>query len=911
MTDELSAEEKVLRAQDERRQGKPVPIDLPYADLSGLHLPSGDLVGANLEGADLTGAILAGAFLSRANLKNAILVGASLDGADLTDCDLRGADLAGARIDDAVLANAHLEGACLQLVLGDPLSMNGAVMDRVTLERSEFTMRDIAQMVVRGAYVHEHEEIPISRTGPSSGAPDSFDSGAPSSDPRVVDTYALSIPVQAPVPEIALPGSDPVPASVPVPEPEGLTFSIFPSNVPPLGSSSPVSSDPLLRALEFDRPLSSIPDIKRALASLPPSSRGGGVSPSGSLSLAPSSRGNSIIPSFRAAELTARIAHVEQDQEQMPVSQRMFLQLNALIEGARIEAAPVSLRPAHPAVRQMVGNFSFPLPGDTFLGVSIEDELPRGTTARGFRGKMADGTAAIVRVFDPHCDGAALQLPAFQRGLRALNKLQGLVEKDVSVVELLAVASDQTAYVVRSYPGQSLRELVEVSLTLKAGLDAICSLAKTVAAIHRHGVLVRSWKPSNVLVEGYGLLLSEPDMVHLSTLAQYRGDAGGYRAYAAPEELLGRGTRSPTADVFSLGKMLEFLLTGVEPLVPLGSPPLIAQRENVPQVLVDIVRRATAQEPVDRYQQVDELLEDLLQFQKEGERAVLMASLRPAVVSQLSVPPLTTNPEPPDIDALIREKLKKRAAVEEGPPPLTWHRQAEVGAALLGGLGGTAITALMIVSPTSVDGLEGMGLVLATLFGLVALGLPVPTVKRLPYRLATWAGVAALIWLVDPLALAQFTWHRQLGSGSAVQKQDALRNLSRLGKRDAMGANLDGGPFANMDLASMNFTKASLKNADFTKAFLVEAKFDQADVTGARFEGANLFQTTLSNANGYEEASCDRYTKLPAGLGCQKGFITEVEVKAPQPEETADNQEPDAPRRRTSKDIAAQRKKEL
>jgi hypothetical protein len=218
----------------------------------------------------------------------------------------------------------------------------------------------------------------------------------------------------------------------------------------------------------------------------------------------------------------------------------------------------------------------------------------------------------------------------------------------------------------------------------------------------------------------------------------------------------------------------------------------------------------------------------------------------------------------------------------------------------------------MIVSPTSVDGLEGMSLILAGLFGLVALGLPVPTVKRLPYRLATWVGISALIWLVDPLSLAQFTWSRQLGAGTVEQKQDALKNLSRLGKRDAVGANLDGGPFAKMDLASMNFTKASLKNADFTKAFLVEAKFDQADVTGARFEGANLFMTTLINANGYEEASCDRYTKLPQGLGCLKGFIAEVEQEALEPEEVERNsQEAEAPRRRTSKDSADRKKNGL
>lgn len=875
MPEKRSPESIIQLAQEARREGKKAPIDLPDADLSGLQLPAGDLVGANLEGADLTGAILAGAFLKRANLKNAILVGASLDGADFTDADLRGADLAGARIDDAVLANARLDGACFQLVLGDPLSMNGATMDRVTIERSEFTMRDIAQMVVRGVYVDEHDEVPISmRRAPAGGDledPSSWSDDATEAQPsssldagsEPPSGLPLVIPPEARLPQIALPSS-----------------SSGESAPPSSGASSSVRFD---AALDFDKPLSSLTDVKRALASLPPSAprgapisiRGAGIpSSQAPLSLSPSSRGASIIPSFRVAEISTRISQVEQDQE-MPVSQRMFQQLNLLIDNARFEAAPVSLRPALPAVREMTaGDFAFPMPGDEYLGVMIDEELPRGTTSRCFSGKTADGQAVIVRMFDPHCEGAALQLPAFQRGLRALNKLQVLDEYDLSVVELIAVSSDQTAYVVKKYPGQSLKEMVEVSMTLKAGLEAICSLARTMSAIHRHGVMVRSWKPSNVLVDGFSLLLSEPDMVHLSTLAQYRGDAGGYRAYAAPEELLGRGTRSPTADVYSLGKMLEFLLTGEEPLVPLGSPPLIAQRESVPQVLVEIVRRATAQEPADRYQQVDDLLSDLVAFQQGGEKAVLMASLRPAVVSQLSVPPMSTRPGMPDIDALIREKLKARKKVDEGPAPLSKARTTEIGAAVLGGVGGLAIIVVLFLSPRSVDTMETMALVIAGLMGLTALLLPVPSFKRVPYRIATCLAAAALIWMIDPLGLARFTWGRQLGSGTTAQKQAALESLSRVGKRNATEAELDGGQFVDMDLANMNFSRSSLKNANFTRAFLVEAQFDLADVSGAKFNGANLFEANLERAVGLEQAECDRYTNLPEGFSCRKGFIS-------------------------------------
>lgn len=835
-----------------------MPISLPRADLSGAHLAGADLVGADLEGADLTGSILAGAHLARANLKRAVLIGASLDGADLTDADLRGADLAGARIDDAVLASTRLEGACFQAVFGDPLSMTAARMDQVTIELSEFTMRDIAQMVVRGVDVREHETAPVSEREPRP-SPSDITSGAPSILPLVARDAEerSSEPAFSPAPRALFPQD-------------------FVVTEAPSSSEEPVSSKLIIEPPSFDQRLSSIPEIRRALGSIPPSAPRSTPISSRAPSLFPGNRSPSIIPVFRAAEVSARLDQAISEQEQMPVSQRMFLQLSALIDDARIEAAPpVSLRPQRQDVKKLAaGGFEFPMPGDEYLGVTILDEMARGTTSRCFVGTTADGIEAVVRIFDPHCDGAALQLPAFQRGLRALSRLQGLRDPDIAVVELLAIATDQTAYVARHYPGKSLQELLEVSMTLGAGLEALGSLARTMAAIHRHGVMVRSWKPSNVLVDGFHLLLSEPDMVHLATLAQYRGDAGGYKAYAAPEELLGRGTRSPTADVYSLGKMLEFLLTGQEPLVPLGSPPLISERENIPAVLVDLVKRATAQEPAERYQTVDELLADLKAFQEKGDRAVLLASIRPRVVSQLSIPPMSTGPEVPNIDELIREKIKgRRAEKKKEPESLAWHRQAEIGAALLGGLGGLAVTILMVLSPRSVDSMEGMGLYLAAAMGLLALALPVPSVKRIPYRLGTWLGFTILVWLLDPIQLAEFTWSRQLKSGSEIEKQAAVKSLSRVGKKDVSGAELDGVRFDQFDLDSLNFRGASLRKANFKRAFLVEAQFDGADVTGANFRGANLFGASLAGAIGLEEAECDRYSILPVGLLCEGGMI--------------------------------------
>ena len=801
------AQRELFRALAARRAGQPVHVDLAGQDLAGLQAIGADLVGAVLTRAVLTHASLAGARMARANLEGADLRNCDLGGVDLTEANLRFADLTGARIDDAVFAGADLRDVCLQGAQGDPLSMAGARLNKGAITRSELRMRDIAQLVVRGAIINEKPSLPI--PGPTVNTASSLPPAAVRGD--VVATL--------PAPPSTRQLVTPLPPSIPL---QDLT-------VP--------STDLLVLPSEDD--------------------------------LVISSGAPSIVPSLRGLELEAR-HHLADLDDEMPVSMRAMQRMNALIVEARPSLAPrSSLRPVPSSLRPAPAG-AMPATGDTYLGVTLGEILPGSTASRTFRGTTADGVRVLVKVFNPEAEGAPLQLPAFQRGVRALSRLQGTTMQSgqpLRVAEVFAIASDVTAYVVRDYDNGPISNVVDVAITLKAGLEIFRSICETVAALHREGVLVRSFKPSNILIDGLTPIIGEIDMVDFPALAEARGELAGYDSFVAPEELIGFGSRSPTADVYALGKLVDYLLTGHEPIVPVGSPPLVTDRKGTPPVLIEIVRRCLAKDPTDRYQYVDDLLGDLQSFETNGTKATLQASIRPGALSRLKAG-----------QSLIPAPLARKTAaatvardqeLPETRPFLTPVIQRAVG--VLGLLLGALGLAVFYLAPTNVDQMEAAQIAVSLVLGFTIWLLPMPRRRIFFYRVASWAAAAAAIYLAQPVRISILRWQKDLSGHSLQAKEAAVERLARVGRRDFTALDLHGTRLGHVDLGGARFVRTRLGDADLKGAFLAEADFSGADLAGAKLEGTDLRGARLDTARGLGKASCDGRTRFPGWLRCNQG----------------------------------------
>ncbi len=160
-------------------------------------------------------------------------------------------------------------------------------------------------------------------------------------------------------------------------------------------------------------------------------------------------------------------------------------------------------------------------------------------------------------------------------------------------------------------------------------LDVALSLARTVTAIHRRGVLHLDISPANILCAGAG---GVPQLIdfHLATLAgegrrgfTHHNEIAGTLAYIAPELTgrLGQGV-DHRADLYALGATLYELAVGEPPFgrgdplrllrdVLAASPappaPLMAEAP----LLAEIILRLLEKEPDRRYQSADGLVDDL------------------------------------------------------------------------------------------------------------------------------------------------------------------------------------------------------------------------------------------------------------------------------------------------------------
>jgi serine/threonine-protein kinase len=194
------------------------------------------------------------------------------------------------------------------------------------------------------------------------------------------------------------------------------------------------------------------------------------------------------------------------------------------------------------------------------------------------------------------------------------------------VTILTAERQENVFFIVMEFvPGETLEAIIarDGALDLAVSLDYICQICNAVDHAHRHGVLHRDLRPSNVLVTEGGLVkVADFGTSRFLEIAAHGTTVVGSPPYMAPEQFHGKAMFA--SDLYSLGVTMFQMLTGVLPYdapTPadlerltrgelLTSPRL--KNPKVPKPINDIVMKAMAPEIHERYQRAGEILDDVL-----------------------------------------------------------------------------------------------------------------------------------------------------------------------------------------------------------------------------------------------------------------------------------------------------------
>lgn len=181
-------------------------------------------------------------------------------------------------------------------------------------------------------------------------------------------------------------------------------------------------------------------------------------------------------------------------------------------------------------------------------------------------------------------------------------------------VEATYELPDCVAVILDYVPGPTLEQVVAERgrLQQNEAVSLAQQICEAVQELHRLGILHRDLTPANIIVADDGAHIIDLGIARpLTDTANRNRDttALGTYGFASPEQY-GFAPTDVRSDIFSLGRILGFMLTGVYP-DDTRYTPLLSDDLHVTPRLRAIVERATAFEPSARYQNVAQFAQAL------------------------------------------------------------------------------------------------------------------------------------------------------------------------------------------------------------------------------------------------------------------------------------------------------------
>jgi len=240
------------------------------------------------------------------------------------------------------------------------------------------------------------------------------------------------------------------------------------------------------------------------------------------------------------------------------------------------------------------------------------------------------GREVAIKILQPHFADNETAVRRFKHEAQAVASLS-----HPNIVNIFDIGKeDDINYIVMEYiTGEDLKEhLKEVKrVKIDQAIDIVAGVCNALVKAHRNNIVHCDVKPHNILLTDDGRVkvtdFGIAQAVTSATLGQTDSIMGSAH-YLSPEQAKG-GKVSTKSDIYSLGVVLYELVTGKVPftgdshvsiaLKHIEEAPVSPKEINasIPDKLAEIILKAIAKEPENRYNSVVEMLRDLKEVEEQ------------------------------------------------------------------------------------------------------------------------------------------------------------------------------------------------------------------------------------------------------------------------------------------------------
>jgi serine/threonine protein kinase len=278
--------------------------------------------------------------------------------------------------------------------------------------------------------------------------------------------------------------------------------------------------------------------------------------------------------------------------------------------------------------------------GDKLINYQLIQTLGKGGMGQVFKAERCDGKIeqnVAIKFLHP-------LFYQYQSGKLLLQEAQALAQlnhPNIASIYDIAETDNGNAYIIMEYiEGVTLDVYLQQNcLSVDNKLSLFSQIADAVLEAHNHQIIHADIKPSNVLItaSGQAKLIDFGVMQLAGELNQTAPKLVTHYLcamtvnYASPEQLNG-DKASISSDIYGLGGLLYFMLSGKSPFEEMGgtltnkiehintqAPDIFSMTEKVifQSDIIGILNKALSKQPKDRYRTTTDFINDIQAFQQK------------------------------------------------------------------------------------------------------------------------------------------------------------------------------------------------------------------------------------------------------------------------------------------------------